>query len=152
MVFLLFLCEHSCNPPGANFVIFQCCHHHFQCIEADIQLCTPFSGYNPSTHINEMIKTLIVLWSDSCARSSEMWLVFHVAVITGEMRHPIPHCAHIHCLVSINIQQDSMNISECSFFCTEEFNYTPLLHVHFHVKCHYVRLPLCCHLLHSNKM
>jgi hypothetical protein len=33
----------------------------------------------------------------------------------------------------------------------EEFNYTPLLHTHFHVGCHFARLPLCCHLSHGNK-
>ena len=32
------------------------------------------------------------------------------------MYYPAPHCVHIHCLVSINIQQVSMNVSGCSFF------------------------------------
>ena len=30
--------------------------------------------------------------------------------------HPPPHCAHIHCLVSRNIQQASMNANGCNFF------------------------------------
>ena len=34
-----------------------------------------------------------------------MWLAFLVAVATAETHHPAPHCAHIHCLVSTNIQQ-----------------------------------------------
>mgnify|MGYP001852393476 CR=1 FL=1 len=43
------------------------------------------------------------------------------------------------------------------FFCMEEFSDTPLLHVHFHVRCHSVRrhsvrLPFCCCLSHRNKM
>jgi len=59
-----------------------------------------------------------------------------------------PHCAHIHSLVSINIQQASMSINGCNFFCMEEFDNTPLLHTHFHVRCHSV----CCHLSHGNKM
>ena len=40
-----------------------------------------------------------------------MWLVFHIAVTTAETHHPLPHCAHIYCLVSLNIQQVLMNAS-----------------------------------------
>ena len=46
MVFFLFLCEYSWDPPGANFEIFQRCQNHFQHIEADIHLCTWFSCYS----------------------------------------------------------------------------------------------------------
>ena len=46
---------------------------------------------------------------------------------------PTPQCAHIHCSISINVQQVSMNVSGMSFFCMEELNTTPLLHPHFHV-------------------
>ena len=49
------------------------------------------------------------------------------AVTTAQMHHPPPHCAHIHCLVTINIQQASMNVSEYHFFCMKEFS----LHLHF---------------------
>ena len=66
-----------------------------------------------------------------------------VAVIAAETQH----YTHIHCLVSINVQQASMNRHNC-FLCMTEFSGTPLLHPHFH----FVRLPLCCHLSHSNKM
>ena len=38
------------------------------------------------------------------------------------------------------------------FFHIEEFNDILLLHMHFHVRHCSVRLPLCCHLWHSNKM
>ena len=62
------------------------------------------------------------------------------------------HCAHIHCLVFINIQQVSLNVCGWHFSSTEEFIDTPLLHTHFHVRCHSVRLPLCCHLPHGNKV
>lgn len=55
-------------------------------------------------------------------------------------------------LVSINVQQVSVNVSGGHFFLREEFNDTPLLHVHFHVRHPFVRLPLCRHLLHGNKM
>ena len=68
------------------------------------------------------------------------------------MHHSLPHSAHIHCLVSINIQQVSMNVSGCHFFCMEKISCTPLLYPHFHVRHCFVGLPLCCHLRHSNKM
>ena len=47
--------------------------------------------------------------------SSRNWLVFHTAVTTAETHLPPPHCAHIHWLVSINVQQVSMNVSGCHF-------------------------------------
>jgi len=37
------------------------------------------------------------------------------------------------------------------FFCKEEFNDALLLHTHFHVRRHFVRLPLCCLLFPSNR-
>jgi len=83
---------------------------------------------------------------------SETQLVFHVTVTIAEMHHPLPYCAHIHWLVSISIQQALMNVKGCHFFHMEESNGTPFLHMHFYVRCHFVRLPLCCHLLHGNKV
>ena len=38
MVFFLFLCENSWDPPDTKPVIFQHCQHYFQCIENNIQL------------------------------------------------------------------------------------------------------------------
>ena len=34
----------------------------------------------------------------------------------------------------------------------EAFSSTPLLHMHFYIRCHCVRQPLCCHLSHDNKI
>ena len=69
------------------------------------------------------------------------------------MCHPPPHCAHTHCLVSISVQQASVNINRCNFFfCMEEFNDITLLHLHFHVRHHFVRLSLSCHLSDRNIM
>lgn len=152
-MFFLFLCEHWWNPPGTNFVIFQCCHHNFQRTGADIQLYTQFPGCNLPIHTDNLIKTLFILWCDSCAWSSIMWLVFHVPDVTAEMYHPPPFCADIHSLVSTNFQQVPMNVNRCLFFFhMEKFNSTPLLPMHFHVRCHFIRLPLCCHLSHSKKI
>ena len=145
----MFLCEHSRDPPGANFAIFQHCHHRFQRIAANIQLHTQFPSCNPPIRVDELIETLFVSWCDSCAWPSGMWLVFHVTVATAE---PPTTCANIHCLVSINVQQASMNVIGCNFFHMEEFNYTPLFHMYFHVRRHFVTLPLCCHLLHGNEI
>jgi len=39
-----------------------------------------------------------------------------VTVTTAEMHHWAPHCADIHCLVSIKIQQALRNVSGCQFF------------------------------------
>ena len=36
--------------------------------------------------------------------------------ITAETHHPPPRCAHIHCLVSIHVQQALLNVNRCSFF------------------------------------
>lgn len=69
------------------------------------------------------------------------------------MHHPPPNCAHIHCLVSINIHQASRTINGCRFFffCMEKFNDTLFLLMPFHGRHHFIRLPLYCHLSHSNK-
>ena len=148
----MFLCQHSWDPPGANFAIFQHCQHRFQRIEADIQLRKQFPIRNPPIRAGELIKTLFISWCESCAWLSGTWLVFHIAVDTVEKCHPPPHCANIHCLVSINVQQASMSVIGCKFFQVQQFNYTPLHHTQFHVRCHFVRLPLCCHLSHGHKI
>jgi len=44
-----------------------------------------------------------------------------------------------------------MNVNECNFFHMEEFFSTPLLHTHFHIGCHFIRLHLCCCGLHGKK-
>ena len=40
------------------------------------------------------------------------------------------------------IQQLSMNVNGCRIFCTEEFNSSPSLHTHFHIKHHCQTAPL----------
>jgi len=39
------------------------------------------------------------------------------------MHHPSPHCAHIHSVVSINIQQASVNVDGCHFFPHERIQW-----------------------------
>jgi len=45
-----------------------------------------------------------------------------------------------------------MNVSGCNFFHMEEFSSTLLLHMLFHIRHHFVRLPLSYYLSHSNNM
>ena len=75
--------------------------------------------------------------------------LFHSCYVSAiaELHHSPPHCVHICCLVSINIQEASMNVNGCHLFLMEEISSTPLIHLHFHIRCHFVRLSLCCHLL-----
>ena len=65
---------------------------------------------------------------------------YHLAVLTSTV------------WFSITVQQTLMNVSRCHLFCLEEFSDTHLLHTHFYVRHHFVRLPLCCHLSNGNKM
>ena len=62
------------------------------------------------------MKIVFNSWCDSCAGLSRMWLIFRITVTNVETHHPLSRCAHIHCLVCINIQQTSMNVNGCHFF------------------------------------
>ena len=103
-VFFLFLCEHLWDFPGANFTVFQRCHHLFQLTEADIQLCTQFPGHNLLIHVDELITTRFISWCDNCACLSECELLF--TVTTAETHHPLPHSAHIHCFHKYSASSD----------------------------------------------
>ena len=158
MMFFLFLCEHSRDPLARNFVIFQHCHHHFQCIETDIQLYTQFPDCILLISGDELIETLFILWCDSCVWLLRAQLVFLITITTDETHHSLPDSAHILCFVSMSNQKTLMNVSgyifffNFYFFCMEEFSDSSLLHLHFHVRHHFVRLHLGLHLSHSNKM
>ena len=75
-----------------------------------------------------------------------------VTVTTAETHHPPLHYAYIHHLLSMNVRQASVNVNGCHFF--------PHRGIQFHTFASYalpcqkvfVRLLLCCHLPHSNKM
>ena len=47
----------------------------------------------------------LISWYGSCVWLSRTQLVFHITVVTAETHYPPPHCAHINCLVSINVQE-----------------------------------------------
>ena len=104
----------------SNLVVFQLCHHYFQCTEADIQLLTQFLGCKLLICMHEPSKMLFISWCHSCAWPSRMWLL-------PLLVHTIHHlCAHIHCLVSFGIQQVSVNVSGCYFFSAWRNSVTPL--------------------------
>ena len=92
--------------------MFQRCHHNFQCVEADMQLCMLFLGCNPLICVHELTETLFILWCDSCAWSSGIWLVFHVTcchcwnapLITS-------HCSH----ELFGLHKCSGSINECEW-------------------------------------
>jgi hypothetical protein len=56
-----------------------------------------------------VIKGLFISWADSCAGP-----VSHITVTSVETHHPPPHRPHIHCLVSVNVQQTSINVNGCN--------------------------------------
>ena len=77
IVIFLFLCEHLWDPPGRNFEIYQHCHHCFQHIEDDLQLCIQLSVSNPLIQVDELIERLFISWCESCAWLSRTRLVCH---------------------------------------------------------------------------
>ena len=105
-------------------MIFQCSHHQ--------QLCIFASNEEPACHTHKNLHLER----------------YSLSVLLKCTTH------HLHVLRStVGLHRHSSSISECQwmpFFCMEEFSDTLLLYTHFHVTCHFVRLPLCCHLSHSN--
>lgn len=61
-----------------------------------------------------LMETLPISWCDSCVWPSRTWLVFHIAFAIAEAHHSLTQCAHIYCLISIHVQQESMNLSGCN--------------------------------------
>lgn len=56
-----------------------------------------------------------------------------VTVATTVTHHSHPHCACIHCLVSIIIQQASMNVRGCRFFPAWKCSKIPLYFMHISI-------------------
>ena len=68
-----------------------------------------------------------------------------LTVATAEMHHLPPHCANIHCLVSINVQQALMNVSDCNFFhmeCHMATKSNRILVERFNLYCHATNIHL----------
>mgnify|MGYP001853851982 FL=1 len=48
----------------------------------------------------------------------QRWPVLAATITTAETHHPPPHCANIHCLIPLNIQQMLMNVNRYKLFHT----------------------------------
>ena len=107
--------------------ILQHSHHHELCIfDSNEQEPVYCSHKNPHGHLEHDLSFTSLLPQLKCSTHS--------------------FALHQLFLVSINIQKMSMNVNGSHFFHMEEFISTPLLHTHFHVRRHSVRVLLCCHL------
>lgn len=144
-VFLLFLCEHTWDLPGANFVIFQH-YHHFQCTGADIQLSTESPCGNPPICADMLTETFcgVTGMSGHPERGS-----FFMSLLPLVKRTTYPSCCS-HPL--FDLRKHSASIDECHwvpFFLNGEAQLTHLCSI---CTSRSVSLLLCCRLLHSNKM
>ena len=118
-----------------------------QHIEANIQLHTQFPSRNQLICADELIKTLLISWCDSCAWPSGTWLVFQVAVANAT--------ASLCYQPLFGLRKCSASVNECHWmqiFLHGGIQLHTLLHMHFHVRRHSVRLPFCCHLSHGYKI
>lgn len=64
--------------------------------------------------------------------------------------YQLPSCTHIHCLVSKNDQQTSLNINEC--YLSVEVNVILLLLIQFYVRYYFPRLPLNHYLFEDKQL
>ena len=131
-VFFLFLCEHLWDTLGANFMIFQCCHHYSQLTEhSSLILIRLF---------------LLVSWSRHSLLPCVIWLYMAIQNMACMEHHyflcwnapTTSLCSHL--LFGLYKQQALMNVKDYCFIHMEEFNNTPLFHTHFHIRHHFVRL------------
>ena len=75
-------------------------------------------------YANKLIEVLLVFigWQLYWMR-----LVTQINVTPTKTHYPLPNCAYIHCLISVNIQLVSINVNRCNCFHMEEFNSISLL-------------------------
>ena len=140
VLFFLFPCKHSQDPPGTNFAIFQITKLIFSSVHSCLVVICQFVQMSWSRSYSFPRVTAVhghpehTLYLMSLSPQLKCTTTPHCA----HMYQPPPHCAHIQCLVFINIQQASRNVSGCHFFHIEEFSDTPLLQRHFHFRWHFV--------------
>jgi len=70
-------------------------------------------SYGFSTLMNKNLHAVLV---KICTDGVDPLFQRYCDGVAADMHHSPPHCIHIHCLLSINIKQASMNISGCNFF------------------------------------
>jgi len=102
-------------PQTAQTAIFQRCFCRLQCTEADVQHSVhsvQLPGHNPLIWVDELMEMFFISW---CA-------------------------THLHPFAVIHPLEVLMYVSGVIFSYTEEFNPTPLLRMHFHIRCRSVSL------------
>ena len=87
-----------------------------------------------STQFFSIVTTISYAFSpamnkDLCAALKHLHQQRWPTVATAETHHPPPQCVPIHCWVSINNQQASVNVNVYHFFHTEEFSHPFALQV-----------------------
>lgn len=94
---LFFCCDHLWDLSGENFVIFQYCRHHFQCIRSNIQLHAQFPSCNLFAQMH---------WSRFSSFRGMTFVHGHpehgllLTLLSPFLKYyPQPQCAHI--LISI---------------------------------------------------
>jgi len=119
----------------------------YQCLVEHV-LSYKAQFFNGVTTISKFICTNWLRHSSFCG----------VTAVHGHLLCYCHHCWNALSTASLcsyplfGLHQRSANVDECLFLHMEEFSDTPLLHMCLCVRCHSVRLPLCYHLSHSNKL
>jgi len=86
---------------------------------SDTKSSTLIDGANPQLQ-NTILQHTSISYTFLLAMNKSLYAMQHqrwptAAVMTPGTYHPPPHCAHIHCLLFINIQQALRNVNECHF-------------------------------------
>lgn len=96
------------NSWSQNTVFQQFSHHHY--------LCTFTSNQQePACCVPKIL---------------HQWRQPITMVTTAEPHHPSTHCAHVYCLVSVNAQWASVNVSGCHFFLFPFLPFFPCISEH----------------------
>lgn len=90
--------------------------------------------------------------TEEFAWPSRTWLVFYLSITSGKIHHLLPHCAPIHCLVFINIQQVSANVNGCIFFLAGRIKFHIFASCRLPYHMQFCQTALLCHLSYGNNM
>ena len=127
----------------------ECCHGNWQS-----KFCCKTLFFNIVTTLTNAFLTMM--------NKSLHAMLLKICTSRGD---PLSHCHHCWNAPSntslcshplFGLHKHSSSIKECQwmpfFFNMEKFSDTPLLHLQSCVRHHFIRLPLCCYMLHGNKM
>ena len=122
---------------------------------------TLFDGTNsqPQTHFLNTVTTISYVFSPAMNKRLHAALV-QICMVIQTVVYLSGHCHNAPLNTTLcshplfGLQKHLVSVNGCHFFFfhMKEFRSTLLPHTLFYVRHHCVRLPLCCHLSHSNKM